>query len=67
MRIFWNICLQDNYHFKDLKIMKNGLIFRVWIKNESRYNSQLKKGVQIGPKLKRKFGTQEGLSALLEC
>ena len=47
--------------------MKNGLIFRVWIKNESRYNSRLKKGVQIGPKLKRKFGTQEGLSALLEC
>ena len=47
--------------------MKNGLIFRVWIKNESRYNSRLKKGVQIGPKLKRKFGTQEGLSTLLEC
>ena len=27
----------------------------------------LKKGVQIRPKFKCKFGTQEGHSALLEC
>ena len=27
----------------------------------------LKKGVRIGPKLKRGFSTQEGLLALLEC
>ena len=27
----------------------------------------LKKGVQIGPKLKRGLGTQKGYSALLEC
>ena len=27
----------------------------------------LKKGVQIGPKLKREPGTQEGHLALLEC
>ena len=39
---FWNIYPQDNYHFKDLGIRKNGLIFRIHIKNESKYNSRLK-------------------------
>ena len=34
---FWNI-----YHFKDLNIKKNGLIFRIRIKNASRYDSWLK-------------------------
>ena len=64
---FWNIYIQDNYHFKDLNIKKNELIFRIQIKNKSRNDSQLKKGVQIEPKLKCGAGTQESHSALLEC
>ena len=42
IKTFWNIYLQDNYHFKDLNIRKNWLIFRIRIKNASKYNSQLK-------------------------
>ena len=38
----WNIYLQDNYHFKDLNIKKMGLIFRIRIKNTSKYDSRLK-------------------------
>ena len=70
IKTFWNICLQDNCYFKDLNILKKGLIFRIWIKNAFKYNSQLKilkKGVQIGPKLKCRLGTQEGHLAFLEC
>ena len=70
IKSFWSIYLQDNYHFKDLNIKKNGLIFRIQIKNASKCNFRskiFKKGVQIGPKLKRKPSTQEGLLALLEC
>ena len=66
---FWNIYVQDNYHFKDSNIEKNGLIFRIRIKNASRYDSWLKnskKGVQIGSKLKCGPGTQEDHLALLE-
>ena len=39
IKTFWNIYLQDNYHFNDLNIKKNGLIFRIQIKNASKYNS----------------------------
>ena len=35
--------------------------------SESPSSKNLKKGVQSGPKLKRKTGTQKGHSALLEC
>ena len=51
---FWSVYLQDNYQFKDLNIQKRGLIFRNGL-------------VQIGPKFKHGFSTQEGHSALLEC
>ena len=47
---FWNIYLQDNYHFKDLNIKKKGLIFRIQIKNASRYNFQLKNPQKRSPK-----------------
>ena len=70
IKTFWNIYLQDNYHFKDLNIWKKGLIFRIRIKNASKYNSRLKntqKGIQIKPKFKLKLSTQESHSALLEC
>ena len=47
---FWNIYLQDNYRFKDLNIKKKGLIFRIHIKNVSRYNFQLKNPQKSSPK-----------------
>ena len=46
---FWNIYVQDNYHFKDSNIEKNGLIFRIRIKNASRYDSQLKNPQKRSP------------------
>ena len=70
IKTFWNTYLQDNYHFKDLNIQKNGLIFRIQIKMRlsTILGSKIhKKGVQIGPKLKHKLGTQEGHSALPKC
>ena len=42
IKSFWNIYLQDNYHFKDLNIKKKRLIFKIRIKNASRCNSRLK-------------------------
>ena len=42
IKSFWNIYLQDNYHFKDLNIKEKGLGFRIRIKNTSRCNSWLK-------------------------
>ena len=49
IKAFWNIYLQDNYHFKYLDIKKNGLIFRIRIKNESRYDSWLKNSHKGSP------------------
>ena len=53
IKTFWNVYLQDNYHFKDLNIKKKkkGLIFRIWIKNSSKYNSRLKKSSKNESKL----------------
>ena len=36
IKTFWNIYLQDNYHFKDLNIKKKWLIFKIQIKNASK-------------------------------
>ena len=41
IKSFWNIYLQDNYHFTDLNIKEKGLIFRIQIKNTTRCNSWL--------------------------
>ena len=49
IKTFWNIYLQDNYHFKDLNIQKKGLFFRIQIKNVSKYDSQLKKPQKMSP------------------
>ena len=49
IKSFWSIYLQDNYHFKDLNIKKNGLIFRIQIKNVSRCNSRLKNPKKRSP------------------
>ena len=49
IKTFWNIYLQDNYHFKDLDIQKKGLTFRIRIKNASQYNSRLKNPQKRSP------------------
>ena len=49
IKSFWNIYLQDNYHFKDLNIKKKGLIFRIRIKNASRCNSRPKNPKKRSP------------------
>ena len=57
IKTFHNIYLQDNYHFKDLNIRKNVLIFRIRIKNASNYNSQLKNPQKKESKLDQNSNT----------
>ena len=49
IKTFWNIYLQDNYYFKDLNIWNKGVIFRIRIKNASKYNSWLKNPQKMSP------------------
>ena len=57
IKTFWNIYLQDNYHFKNLNFWINGLIFRIWIKNVSKYNSRLKNPQKKESKLDQNSNT----------
>ena len=50
---FWSVYPQDNHCYRDLNHQKRSLIFRIWIKCESKCKSRLKKPQKRSPKWTR--------------
>ena len=50
IKTFWSIYLQDNCCWHGLNYPEKSLIFRIWIKNASTYESLLKKPQKRSPK-----------------
>ena len=50
IKTFGSVYLQDNHCCRNLNHQKRSLIFRIWIKNESKCKSRLKKPQKRSPK-----------------